>query len=177
MVSIVMALPRFIPKVVFQLIAVVSLLGVLTASVQLCLAELPPYLWLTGLGEAVAGVSTLALGVLLWGVLVLPVRLMSHMPTLAEELAEAGAADLGELYAQQQRQLRKDEQRDNARWHGMMALAGGLVAGVMGLVVANFWFFEGVVLGGMAIVAVVIGALGVWHLALCLLRLARPRAS
>ena len=172
-----MHLPRFIPKQVFQTIALLTLLVCLVASIQLCIEDLPPYAWLTGLGELFAWVLTVALAVLVWGGFVLPLRLLSTMPTYAEELAEAGAANMGELYAQQQRQLQSDRRRDNGRWHAMMCLAGGLVAGVLGLVVAIFWFFEGLLLGAMGIGAVASGVLSLWHFAQVLLRLFRPRAD
>ena len=116
-------------------------------------------------------------GVLVWVVLILPVRLLSTMPTIGEELEEAGAANLGDLYAQQQRQLQADKSRNNARWHVMMALAGGLLTGLMGLIAALFWLTEGTLLVAMVIGAVVSGGLATWHVGQGLLRLLRPRVD
>ena len=172
-----MTLPRVIPKMVFQAIALLSLVPVLAVAVQLCLEDLPPYAWLTGLGGPLAWLLTVVLAVLAWVVLILPVRLLSTMPTLGEELDEAGAANLGALYAQQQQRLQADKRRNNARWHVMMALAGGLLAGIMGLIAVLFWFTEGTLLVALAIGAVVSGVLATWHVGQVLLRLLRPRVD
>ena len=172
-----MTLPRFIPRYVFQAIAVLSLMATVAVSVQLCLEGLPPWSWLSGLGPLLASVLTVALSVLAWALCLLPLRRMSWMPTVQEELAAAGVETMDALYAQQRRQLEADRRRNNVRWHWMMCIGGGLLGGGLSVPVAVFWFDDGRLLAGPTVMVGLCVVLVVWHLAQVVLRLVQPRAA
>lgn len=85
-----MKLPRFIPKWLFQLCAVLLLLLCFALTVYWVWADLGLYRvlsdWLGRGGPAYAPLLTFLVLFLFWLVLVIPLRIMSFMPTTKEEL-------------------------------------------------------------------------------------------
>ena len=164
-----MKLPRPIPKRVFQAMALTSLVPAVGLVAEVVVRDLPPYRWIADLtGSVVLGaLLTLLLGVILWAVAIMPVRLLSKMPTLQEELDANEAKGLGELFSHQQAKLEKARDGRNpesrATYHGLMASGGAVVVLVSVVATLAAWFELGVLPVMLAAVAVVSVPLTLYH--------------
>jgi hypothetical protein len=94
-----MALPRILSRRGFQIVALVALLGAISLGVQLVASDAAVFRWMSavvgGRGRAMVLLPlVLAIG---WAIAILPVRAMSWMPTLREDLAAHGVTSLSDL--------------------------------------------------------------------------------
>ncbi len=163
---------RFIPRPIFQGLALLLLLGLLYLTMIIVRHRAQPFRFLQALlGEGqwwLAVFLTFLILFLGWVLLVLSLRYFSQMPTYREELEAAEVRNLGELYQRQRQKLFLNETeavtpaQQAIRSRGLAV--GGLLTGFIAalatvliyLILDAFWI-SGVV------IAVLGFLLGSWH--------------
>jgi hypothetical protein len=101
------ALPKLIPKPVFQIFALGALAMVWGGTAVLAWTHTPPVSYLVdALGPVLGCFSAWVLASIAWMFLVIPFRLVTAFATLDETLRARGARDVSELFAQERAKAR-----------------------------------------------------------------------
>lgn len=163
---------RFIPRPIFQGLALLLLLGLLYLTMIIARHQAQPFRFLQALlGEGqwwLAVFLTFSILFLGWVLLVLLLRYFSQMPTYHEELEAAGAKNFGELYQQQRQKLFLNKTEAVTPAQQAMRSRGLAVGGLLtGLIAALATVLLYLILDGVWISGVVIAVLGFilgsWH--------------
>lgn len=163
---------RFIPKPIFQKLALLLLAGLGVLTILIVRHQAQPFRLLRELlGEGQwwpAAILTFLILFLGWVLLLLPLRYLSQMPTYREELEASGARNFEELYQQQREKmfLHKTDARTPAqqaiRSRGMAL--GGFVAGLIAALATVLVYLLADVLWIAGMIITIMGfILGSWH--------------
>jgi len=124
---------RFIPKPIFQGLALFLLLGCLGLTVETVWHRSWPFDTLVAaLGEEqwwLASFLTFLVLFVGWVLINLPLRIFSQMPTYREELTAAGAKDFAALYQQQREKMFLDRENDDLTPEQQAIRSRGLALG------------------------------------------------
>lgn len=142
-----MALPRFIPKHVFQVIALAVLIGALTIAVQLIVQRSATFRWLADVtgSRILGGVVLILLAAFDAALLIGLLRRLARVPTLREEMDALELHSVGDLVAHAKAHLAANLQSrrridvgeagvlERRTYYGMMVIGCVIVAIVTGL--------------------------------------------
>jgi hypothetical protein len=152
---------RFIPKRLFQIIALILLLVCFGLAIYFIATASGVFRWLqTMIGEDRRGMAMVLTFLILfvgWVIVVLPLRIMSHMPTLDEEMEAAGAENISEFMRKSwvKYDVNKMPLRKRQRFLGWGGLAFGLFSTAVAVVL--FLVLESEVIPVGAIVLALVG--------------------
>ena len=124
-------MPKFIPRIVFQLAAGGWLLAVWAVAAGLAVLSVPPWRWLYGTCDraVVAAAAVWWIGFTVPALVpVLVVRMFAKVPTLREELANLSGDGLARVQQDLEEQ-RRGTPRQRRWYHAKMAAAAVLVTG------------------------------------------------
>ncbi len=163
---------RFIPKPIFQFIAILLLLGCIALTIESVSQQKWPFIWLIDkFGEGqwwLSAFLTFLIWFVGWVAIIIPIRRFSQMPTYQEELASASSKNFTELLEHQREKMHLDKEGElppeqeviRSKWLAIGGLIAGVTAGAATAVI--FLISDIIWVSGVAIALVGI-VMGSWH--------------